>query len=808
MRRGVKALENSRDQLAWLVLRVVAALSPCKKTSLIAYVSGGGSMSELERTASDSHRRELIFNALLKLKALAFIELTQEQIAITDEGRRFLDELPVVASRTRRPYAVFSSALARTLLAEFTRLERFCQDGLARIHAVMQRDFQMHGDRARGIALQLWKREVAPVIGSTATTLGQMLGRLASMCRTRAETWASVLGNWRGQTGALLWKAAKASGLPPNAKLGRRQGVVFGGALLVVAFSTAGGVAFLSGKPAESSQGMPIFFDKPDRSSSPADTAEPDAPATLVIRTEAVGMTAPSDVDQKASETDAPQSSPFEQRPADSPGTLRTIAEQPPTDPVIAAIRLKLADPALRKDAQSEDLAALQAFYAERSGPPVWVTGVGLTARAQAVISEIQDADEWGLSADAFHLPAAGDMPATEEAQATDEIKLGLAILKYARFARGGRLTPTQISDLLDQKPNLLDPKTILTDISASAAPDAYLRSLHPKQEQFERLRQALLKARAMSAARGKKPEYEREIQRLIINMERWRWMPNELGSSYVWNNIPEFLARVVKDGKTIYVDKTVVGQPKHPTPIFSAEMRSIVFHPEWVVPETIIKEDLRPSLQQGGFFGGPSTAILEEHNLKVSYEGRPVDANSIDWVNTNIWQYTFTQPPGPDNVLGALKFNFPNKHAIYMHDTVQPELFAETMRALSHGCIRVHEPDRLAALLLAEDKGWSAPQVKSLLAKDTSSVVPLNRPLPVHLTYFTTLVDERGKVQNFADVYGLDNKMGAALFGKGVKLTAPTVEADTHEGPRRSSWRTAERTGSGTDLISGLFGN
>jgi murein L,D-transpeptidase YcbB/YkuD len=290
--------------------------------------------------------------------------------------------------------------------------------------------------------------------------------------------------------------------------------------------------------------------------------------------------------------------------------------------------------------------------------------------------------------------------------------------------------------------------------------------------------------------------------------MERWRWMPKGLGSYYVWNNIPEFLARVVKNGKTIYVDKTVVGQPSHPTPIFSAEMRSIVFHPEWVVPETIIKEDLRPSLQQGGSLGGPSTAILEEHNLKVSYEGRPVDANSIDWLRANIWQYTFTQPPGSDNVLGTLKFNFPNKHAIYMHDTVQPELFAETMRALSHGCIRVHEPDRLAALLLAEDKGWSAQQVKSLLAKDTSSVVPLKRPLPVHLTYFTTVVDERGKVQNFVDVYGLDSKMGAALFGKGVKLTTPTVEADAHEGPRKSSWRTAERTGSITDSISGLFGN
>ena len=102
----------------------------------------------------------------------------------------------------------------------------------------------------------------------------------------------------------------------------------------------------------------------------------------------------------------------------------------------------------------------------------------------------------------------------------------------------------------------------------------------------------------------------ERDIQLLVINMERWRWMPIELGSYYVWDNIPEFVARVVKNGNTIYVDKTIVGQPKYPTPMFSAEMRSIVFNPEWTVPETIIKENLKPALQHGGFFGGPSTAI------------------------------------------------------------------------------------------------------------------------------------------------------------------------------------------------------
>jgi len=176
--------------------------------------------------------------------------------------------------------------------------------------------------------------------------------------------------------------------------------------------------------------------------------------------------------------------------------------------------------------------------------------------------------------------------------------------------------------------------------------------------------------------------------------------------------------------------------------------------------------------------------------------------------VNAIIWQYTFSQAPGHDNVLGALKFNFPNKHAIYMHDTVQPELFAETERTLSHGCIRVREPDRLAALLLAEDQGWSVQRVKTMLATGNNSIVMLKRPVPVHLTYFTAVVDEQGEVQTFADIYGLDNKMGSALFGTAVKIEAPMLEVNAQVGQPKSNWRSAERTSGLADSIAGLFGN
>ena len=481
------------------------------------------------------------------------------------------------------------------------------------------------------------------------------------------------------------------------------------------------------------------------------------------------------------------------------PDPADAVAGEPraPADPIVAEIRLKLQDPVLRKGAAAADLAALESFYGEHQGSPLWITTVGFSAKAQAIISEIQKAEEWGLPADAFDLPPAADLPGTTEAQAIDEIKLALAVLKYARFARGGRVSPSRISPLFDQKPNLLDPKAVLGETSASPAPGHYLASLQPKHDQFERLRQTYLKAVANARARGRRPASDPTVQRLIVNMERWRWMPPDLGSYYVWNNIPAFTTRVVKGGKSIYVGKTIVGQLKYATPIFSADMRSIVFNPEWIVPETIKTEDLQPRLRDD------DVSVLSQNQLSVSYAGRSVDAETIDWGRVNIHSYTFTQAPGPDNVLGALKFNFNNRHAVYMHDTVQPALFNQTVRTLSHGCIRVHQPEKLAALLLAEDKGWPADQVKSRLAKGSNSAVVLSRPMPVHLTYFTLAFDGAGKLQTYADVYGLDNKMAAALFGK-AELA---VEAAPAPKPQRR--RSAATGGAGRNsLIPGLFGN
>ena len=180
---------------------------------------------------------------------------------------------------------------------------------------------------------------------------------------------------------------------------------------------------------------------------------------------------------------------------------FRWIQARGVTDPAAmsdlpAPIRTKLADPILRKGANPDDLAALETFYKARAGGPLWMTDMGLSAKGFRALSEIAQADDWGLAASAFDLPSEDELPANPEAEALTEVKLDLAILKYARFARGGRLNPLDLDDKLDQIPPVRDPNAVLAEITASDAPDSYLRSLHPKHEQFARLRQALLKMR------------------------------------------------------------------------------------------------------------------------------------------------------------------------------------------------------------------------------------------------------------------------------------------------------------------------
>jgi len=259
-------------------------------------------------------------------------------------------------------------------------------------------------------------------------------------------------------------------------------------------------------------------------------------------------------------------------------------------------------------------------------------------------------------------------------------------------------------------------------------------------------------------------------IDAILVNMERWRWLPHDLGPFYVTVNIPEFMLRMVEDGKTIHSTRVVTGKPDKQTPVLSDDMEEIVFNPYWNVPNSIKMEEIAPYFGQGGgFFGGWDTSILQRHGLLIRYNGRDIDPNSIDWSRNDIRNFDLVQPPGPSNVLGRVKFVFPNKHDVYMHDTTQKNLFAQTVRAESHGCMRVQYPEKLAEIILNHDKGWSPARVESTFDAGGDNHVALDHKIPVYITYFTVKVNDDGSLSTFNDIYGHDSRMIAALNGKYV---------------------------------------
>jgi murein L,D-transpeptidase YcbB/YkuD len=262
------------------------------------------------------------------------------------------------------------------------------------------------------------------------------------------------------------------------------------------------------------------------------------------------------------------------------------------------------------------------------------------------------------------------------------------------------------------------------------------------------------------------------QINLVLVNMERWRWLPNYLGDFYVRMNIPEFKVRVVEDRKVIHSAKAVVGKPGTATPVFSDEMETIVFNPSWHVPNSIKTGEIRPYIRRssgGGWFSaaptGWDTSVIDRHNLRVSYKGREVNPQSIPWDEVDVRTLAFRQPPGPKNVLGVVKFLFPNRHDVYMHDTPQRYLFNNTVRAESHGCVRIQNPEQFATVLLNHDQDWGRGRVDSVIRTGRHDAgIALNRHIPVYITYFTAWAKPDGSIDRYGDLYGHDSRMMRAL--------------------------------------------
>ncbi len=248
-----------------------------------------------------------------------------------------------------------------------------------------------------------------------------------------------------------------------------------------------------------------------------------------------------------------------------------------------------------------------------------------------------------------------------------------------------------------------------------------------------------VLSARTIAALSGGQPlRLENEI---LANMERWRWMPRDMGESRIEVNVPDFTVSVIRAGEVVARNKVIVGNSKTPTPLFSNTMQFLIVNPSWNVPQSIIRKEMLPRL-------GQDPSYLQRLGYQV----------------TRIHGLLFVrQPPGERNALGRIKFMFPNEYSVYLHDTPSRGLFGAAQRAFSHGCVRLDQPFAFAETVLGRDNGWSAERVKHLIG-GRERYVYLPKPLPIHIEYFTAFVDGAGRLQLRNDIYGYSNRVKTAL--------------------------------------------
>jgi len=470
--------------------------------------------------------------------------------------------------------------------------------------------------------------------------------------------------------------------------------------------------------------------------------------------------------------------------------------------------------------ARAPDRHAIEAFYVARNYAPLWIHDGRLTARATTAIVRLKDAAADGLDASAYPVPRI-DASSDPAALASGDIELTSSLLTFARHLAVGRIAPSRVFEQVDYGDHTPQPADVLKTIADAGDVVVALDSFNPPHEGFRALKRELAALRAHAGEtheripdgrairpghkdarvpmlharfglKGKRhdttydsalveaiqalqrrhdlrpsgiidrktlaainePKAGEVIDRVLANMERWRWLPRDLGSTYVMVNVPDYTLKVVHRQRVVWRTKIIAGKPQTPTPLATATMDSVIVNPSWHVPQSIIENELLPRYQT-------DPNIFDRMGLELK-RGR--DGN-----------ISVVQPPGAANALGRIKFNFPNKFQVYLHDTPQKRLFKYGRRAFSHGCMRVEDPTKLGELVLnfaMKRQSPNAHEIQSMFGSD-KRVFRLAEKPQVHLTYQTAFVDDAGKLQLRDDIYGFDGRIEDILHGRQPRVAA-----------------------------------
>src|SRR6516162_7136773 len=456
---------------------------------------------------------------------------------------------------------------------------------------------------------------------------------------------------------------------------------------------------------------------------SPKQAPVPASPATAM----------PAVSGQPASAVNAPVAADQPAPPSDPLASL-----DPADRPIAEKIRDLLAAKGEKLFVNQNEREAVETFYQSRNLLPLWLDKGIENARAKAVTARLRNADADGLDPADYRTPAfAGLAP---DALAEAELALTQAVLTYARHVQAGRFPYRLVRDSNIGLPQAApDPAQVLASVAEAADAGKALDEFSPQNEPYQKLKAALAQLRGRTAA------HDRRIDTVIANMERWRWYRRDLGKAHVKVNEPDFTLKVFNEGRQVWSSRIVIGKPSLPTPLLSEKMNSITINPTWHVPPSIVHNEYLPAQAK-------DPGVLSRMGLRLSYKDGEAQ---------------ITMPPGGENPLGHIRFNFFNRFMVYQHDTPDQYMFGHDVRAESHGCMRVQDAPKYAEVLshiARPDEQWTAEKVRSMYGSVEHEIPLESVPIWIHLTYQTAFVDDAGRLQTRRDVYNLDSRTLAAI--------------------------------------------
>ncbi len=411
-------------------------------------------------------------------------------------------------------------------------------------------------------------------------------------------------------------------------------------------------------------------------------------------------------------------------------------------------------------------------FYERRHDEPAWIDGVRPRSAFDEALRAVEAAGRHGLRAADYGVPAVegartrathaivGTRFEPREVAALD-VALTYAWLAYARDLAEGRVPARDVDPKWLEARNDRPLADVLAAALAANRAGAALEDLAPRHPQYVGLQHALQTYRQAAREHGDRPlagdvvPASWRLREIALNLDRWRWMPRDLGNRHILVNIPGYELQVIDGDRPVLAMRVIVGRSDAPTPVFSDRMTSIVFSPYWNIPDSILQKETLPRLASD-----PEYLLRNQIEVVRGTGGseQVVDPSTVDWSQPEETRgLRFRQLPGDENALGLVKFIFPNHFAVYLHDTPGDALFNRSARALSHGCIRVEKPVALADYVLHDQHRWTPEAIDAAMHSGQEQAVRLREPLPVHIGYWTAWVQPDGLVRFTQDPYSVD---------------------------------------------------